>query len=264
MNNNKSTGLVRALLFGPNYTNTSYEVEYTESMIQELKTYIENNFPSCKSIRVLTDHSMIKPTRKNLLDSLKWLYKDIQDGQHVYFHFIGHGGHIFTSTNDLVVDIEKCVYTANGQILEKVTEEEITEILCENLPENSICFTVFDCCHPGIVIPLQYLYITPSTDTIIMKYFNENMKTNGQVLVLSCFQDLESLQHDVKQEDQQDFLGVLSIGLLDIWNAYGNSLKIRDLLWMLQHFLQYNNFMQIPQLSCGKPIDIHSEFNLNK
>lgn len=259
-----SVGLTRALLIGINYFNTSYEVDYSSSIIHEIKAYIEANFPSCKLIRILEENTKLRPTRKCIFDSLEWLYKDLQDGQHVYFHFIGHGGHVFTSDNHIVTDIDKYIYSVNGQLIEKITEQEIKEYLIENIPEHSICFTVFDCCHAGISIPQPYLILAPSTDTILLKYMYDFKETQGQLIILSCFQDTNSLQQDVLEEDQRDFMGVLSMALLDIWFTFGHVLKVKDLLWSIQHYLQYNNFIQIPQLSCGKPLDVHSILDLNK
>ena len=82
-------GLKRALLIGINYIDEpSNKLEGCINDVKNLKSQINKFYPKCNQFRVLTDDSTNlneKPTRKNILDGIQWLVKDLKRGENVYW-----------------------------------------------------------------------------------------------------------------------------------------------------------------------------------
>ena len=89
-------GLKKVLLIGINYLETpEYTLNGCINDVKNIKALLNKFYPKCSQFRILTDDSTnpsLKPTRKNIIESINWLVKDLKKGDSVYFHYSGHGG----------------------------------------------------------------------------------------------------------------------------------------------------------------------------
>jgi hypothetical protein len=124
-----SGGLKKVLLIGINY------IECPENTlngcindVKNIKGLLNKFYPNCTQFKVLTDYSTnpsLKPTIKNIIDSINWLVKDLKKGDSVYFHYSGHGGLTLDLNKDETSGNDSCIYPiCNGEV-EMITDDEL-------------------------------------------------------------------------------------------------------------------------------------------
>lgn len=160
-NGQQSTGMgkqTKALLIGINYFGSPAALRgciHDASNVYKLLTDTYGWKPG--SMRVLTDdnvHAM--PTRRNIIDSLRWLAAGVMPGDVLFLHFSGHGaqqhdpnGYEEDGMNETILP---CDFDQEGMI----SDELIGELLVRCLPANSRLIVVMDCCHSGTGIDLPF------------------------------------------------------------------------------------------------------------
>lgn len=129
--------------------------------VKNMQNYINTHqgySPQNQRILIDDDPSNM-PTRQNILEGMKWLVSGAQSGDHLFFHYSGHG----TSVKDVDGDEGKdgkdeaiCPvdYANAGLIL----DDDMHRILVESLPEGCSLVVVFDCCHSGTILDLPFVY----------------------------------------------------------------------------------------------------------
>ncbi|KAH9836349.1 caspase domain-containing protein [Rhodofomes roseus] len=102
-----------------------------------------------------------KPTRDNILDSMRALLREAQTGDHFVFHFSGHGDQIPNENGTeedgldeiiLPVDVE---LSPDGSALKNfIMDDTIHDILVDHTPPGAHFMMIFDCCHSGTAADL--------------------------------------------------------------------------------------------------------------
>ncbi len=253
-------GLKRALLIGVNYIGSQYELAGCINDVLNVQSHLGKFFPSCKDIKLLSDTSSIKPTKTNVLDSIKWLVTGLRPGENVLFHYSGHGGLVRDKNGDEVSGYDSTIYPYNGTDLEEITDDELRSLLANNIPAGCKCFVVLDCCHSGTAVDLRYRLDVSAPNRI---YYEENKrysKTAGQVLFLSGCRDVQVAADTVNKDNVP--CGALTWALLETWKKYGRAIKPKYLLWDVLEFLRVRGYDQKPQLSMGQYLDFNTVFDL--
>lgn len=252
--------LVRTLHVGINYKKTQYElygcINDATNMMSQLKTF----FPTMGESRLITDDTVVKPTKANILSALSWLVADIQPGQNVLFQFSGHGGQVRDTNGDEVEGYDECIYPVNGTQMEVITDDELKAVLAAKIPAGSKCFVILDCCHSGSAVDLRYLWQAPAVGSLTYTEDAKQAKTTGDVLFLSGCRDTEYAMDTVAKDSRP--CGAMTMALLDVWRSYGPGIKLKYLLWDVRQYLKTNGYTQIPQLSTGTFMDMNAVWNL--
>ena len=90
-------------------------------------------------------------TKTNILNYLKWLVKNSQPGDILYFHFSGHGSQVIvsdktnTSESDGLDEII-CPYDLNWN--DPLRDNDLNSII-QKIPNGVNVLFVLDCCHSG-------------------------------------------------------------------------------------------------------------------
>jgi hypothetical protein len=254
-------GLKRALLVGINYVNSQFELRGCINDVTNMTDHIKQLYPSCKEFRSLTDISEIKPSRANILSSINWLVSGLKPGEHVLFHYSGHGGLIRDVNGDELSGFDSCIYPFDGKNIEQITDDELRIQLADKIPAGCKCFVVLDCCHSGSAIDLRCRLQVPSELSLFFEELKQYPKTQGQVIFLSGCHDAQQAADTVNTANRP--CGALTWALIETWKKYGTNIKLKYLLWDILVFLRQRNYPQIPQLSLGQYIDFDTTFNLN-
>jgi len=265
LSNTNNQGLKKALLIGINYIeDPSNKLEGCINDVKNIKNQINRFYPNCTQFKILTDDSKNlsdKPTRKNIIDGINWLVKDLKYGDNVYFHFSGHGGLTIDLNNDEKTGMDSCIYPICDKNIEMILDDELKILLANKIPIGCKCFAVLDCCHSGSGLDLRCNIQSPSYGKLIVTQDNKYQKTNGSVIFLSGCMDSQTSADTVNHKAEPS--GALTNALIDVWNTYGMNLKFKHLLWDIRKLLKDRQYEQIPQLSCGNSLDINDLFNLN-
>jgi len=239
-----------ALLIGINYANTQHQLNGCINDVQSL-----NNFLITKhfnSINTLTDNTINKPTRNNILNAFKQLLNNSTSGDTLFFSYSGHGTY--------VKDTDKNEYTGYDQVLvpsdlNLITDDELNKIIHSHLKPNVELVVLMDCCFSGTVLDLKYNYIDSLFNNVNTEN-NNNKTTSGSVIMISGCSDIQT-SADAYLTNK--YCGAMTWAFL---NAYKKNITWKELLITMRETLNSSNFTQIPQLSSGKPLDINSVINV--
>lgn len=239
---------LKALIIGINYLNTISELYGCINDANHLQTYFTNKYNfNTNNLCLLTDNTIVKPTKQNILKKYKDLLINAKSGEKLFFTYSGHGSFRTDLNNDENDGKDELLITIDKQ---SISDDELKTIIDENLPEDVTLFVIFDCCHSGTLMDLKYNYLAGNEDLVI----NENIsETKSNVFLISgCFDAQTSADAYIDSK----FQGALTWSLLKTINENTN-LTWKDLLINMRTLLnpRYN---QIPQLSSGKLIDINS------
>ncbi|KXS12938.1 hypothetical protein M427DRAFT_501775 [Gonapodya prolifera JEL478] len=163
----KVQGGRKSLLIGINYVGQAKaELKGCWNDVKNMRGFISGPpfcFPTDEEhMRVLTDEpgasSDCRPTRRNILDAMKWLVEDIGEGDSRFFHFSGHGVQREDNDADEEDGFDESIlpvdYTAQGPIL----DDELNRILVRSIPPTARLTCIFDSCHSGTVLDLPFVY----------------------------------------------------------------------------------------------------------
>ncbi|ORX57889.1 hypothetical protein BCR36DRAFT_580459 [Piromyces finnis] len=157
-------GNKKALLIGINYIGQQYQLSGCINDVQHIKEVITTKFgfsDSPDKMVILTDDQKDPtkiPTRKNMLNAMRWLVQGCQPGDSLFFHYSGHGSQKKDQDGDEVDGYDETIlpvdYKKSGQII----DDEMNAIMVRPLPEGVRLTAIFDSCHSGTALDLPYVY----------------------------------------------------------------------------------------------------------
>ncbi|KAI9204859.1 peptidase C14, caspase domain-containing protein [Polychytrium aggregatum] len=154
--------LCQALLIGINYIGGKSPLNGCINDVQNVRNWLLHRNPAYgQNMLVLTDDQQDPskiPTRANMLNAFRWLAADARPGDHLFFHYSGHGatqknldGTEASGFDETLVPVD---YERAGQIV----DDDVHAILCKPLPQGCNLVAFMDCCHSGTVFDLPYTY----------------------------------------------------------------------------------------------------------
>jgi hypothetical protein len=246
-------GLVKALFIGIQYQAIpSVALQSCIQDIENSKQKIQELYPDCASIRVLTESSELKPTRKNILESIAWLVEDIKPGQHIFFHYSGHGGQLVDKSGAYKSIFENCIYPCKGKKLQIILDDEIRKALIEKVPKGSKCFIVMDSYSGNATISLEHTWQTTEDHTLYYVQDLEMPSLEGKIIVLSSCQTEDApISHEAIYSQTG---GVLSSILPQILDKNNDQLEMKDYMWSILKTLKARGCAKIPLISASRPM----------
>lgn len=251
----------KALCIGINYKSQDGQlrgcVNDAWNMAEFLKSFW--NYAN-EDIMVLTDEPYnlkYMPTKRNILSALRWLVKDAQTGDCLFFHYSGHGGRIIDLDGRPVdshrVDgFEKAIQPVDWEHAGEIVAEDLYDVMVKPLPTGCRLNALFDSCYSGTVLDLPYIYRTnghlkrhDANSRALTKYPQAHV-----VLFASCSDFQRSGGVIIRGGE---FLGAMS-------SAFISSLTTDPTQTYLQVLVSVQDILrrtqrQTPQLSSSYPID---------
>ena len=237
-----------ALLVGINYFKTKYELQGCINDTNSINLFISNyNF---QKISILTDNTVKKANRNNILDEFKNLLINSRAGDVLLFFYSGHGSYILDKNNN-----EK---SGNDQVIipcdfKEIIDDELKNIIQANLKKDVTLIALFDCCHSGSILDLKYQYM----DSLDKNNFTENeneSETIGNVIMISGCSDVQTSNDATINNKNQ---GAMTWAFLEAFKSQKN-ITWRQLLINMRDLLQKSKFDQTPQLTSGSFFNIDS------
>ena len=241
----------KALMVGINYRNTNNELRGCINDVNSLKNFLNQEHKLANhNILTLTDDTLLKPTRNNILEKYKDLLINSEKGDILYFTYSGHGSYTFDINRDeldgkdeLLVSIDK-----SG-----IKDDELKQIADKYLKEGVTLFVLFDCCHSGTLLDLKYRYLT-TTDYNEVIINDKNTEAKGNLFFISGSSDSQT---SADAYINKKFQGAMTWSFLKSVNSKPD-LTWKELLLKMRELLK-NNYTQVPQFSTNKLIDINSK-----
>ncbi|PNX70656.1 metacaspase-1-like protein, partial [Trifolium pratense] len=99
------------------------------------------------------------PTRRNIVESLKWLVKDCQSGDSLVFYFSGHGMQQPADDKEDEIDgLDETICPVDFIREGMITDNEINSTIVEPLKNGVKLHAIIDACHSGTTLDLMHVY----------------------------------------------------------------------------------------------------------
>ncbi|KAI0080416.1 hypothetical protein K474DRAFT_1637636 [Panus rudis PR-1116 ss-1] len=276
----RCTGRRKAVCIGINYPGQSFQLYGCVNDAKNVHRFLtsKHNYKA-EDIWLLTDDSRDSraiPTRKNILAAMRWLVKDAQPNDALFFHYSGHGGQVKDTDGDEVDGYDEVIFPLDYKSTGVITDDVMNSIMVTTLPTGCRLTALFDSCHSGSILGksrLGYIamWLILGSHTADLPYLYH---TNGRVKksqVREKHRKRKGTQADVISwsgcKDSQTSADTVEDGVATgaMSFAFMTSLKsnphqtYQQLLRSVREVLK-KNYSQKPQLSSSHRIDTNLKF----
>ncbi|KAF8433657.1 caspase domain-containing protein, partial [Boletus edulis BED1] len=158
----RCTGRKKALCIGINYIGQKRELHGCINDIKNVKRFLTRQwgFKDGDIVMLMdqTTNPRQLPTRKNMIDAMKWLVKDARPHDSLFFHYSGHGGQIPDTHGDETNGFDEVIYPVDYKKAGVIIDDELHRIMVKPLPRGCRLTAVFDSCHSGTTLDLPFMY----------------------------------------------------------------------------------------------------------
>lgn len=163
------TGKKKAVLIGVSYNDGEDMLQGTVTDVRNATSMLKNYYGFKDSeILILMEKSHSRfsfmqrnrkePTRENILEGMRWLVNDSEEGDFLFFLFSGHG----TTVEDLDGDEDDCwdeaIVPVDSEENGVIVDDEMYDVMVKNVAKGARLFAVFDCCFSGTILDLPFHY----------------------------------------------------------------------------------------------------------
>lgn len=238
-----------ALLIGINYIGTENELSGCINDVIDINNLLtEYNFDT---ITMLTDNTIQKPTRNNILESFTSLLKNAKSGDTLLFYYSGHGSYKKDLNAEEVTGYDQMIIPID---LQSIVDDDLKNIIQNNLPNGATLIAFFDSCFSGSVLDLPYTYMDSLDNNNVTENANQ-VETTGNVIMISGCSDVQT-SADALINNKNN--GAMSWAFLEAFKKNNKDISWRNLLVQMRELLRKSTFSQIPQLSSGSYLNIDS------
>ncbi|KAH7905001.1 caspase domain-containing protein [Hygrophoropsis aurantiaca] len=259
----KCTGRKKALCIGINYKGQNRELRGCLNDVRNVKKFLTSYWGYRDGDIVMlvdeTENPRQMPTRKNILDGMRWLVKDAKPHDSLFFHYSGHGGQIPDQDGDEVDGFDEVIYPVDYKKSGIIVDDEMHRIMVKSLPMGCRLTAVFDSCHSGTALDLPYIY--HSNGRLKGSHISPSARaakaTSADVISFAACRDDQTSADTVQ--------GGVAVGAMSY--AFVTALvrkpsqTYQELLRSIRDILR-DRYKQKPQLSSSHPIDTNLRFIL--
>ena len=263
----------RALLVGINYLGSQYKLNGCINDVNNMASFLQTQLGyETKNIVMLTDYTLVKPTRANILKGFDSLIKVLKSGDEAFFQYSGHGCKIPDYNRDEESGYDSAIapidFTRSGFI----SDDLIRTNLIQKVPRGAKLYVILDACHSGTACDLRYKYddssylqkntALPATyipsDWALkqtMYEFKRYSKTAGEVYCISGCQD-DQTSADAYIQSEKTFNGALTYIMLSLLKSSDlKTLKWKHLLKDICCNEKVQGYTQRTAITSGNPLN---------
>jgi hypothetical protein len=241
----------KACLVGINYTGTENQLQGCMNDVQKMKNLLILKYGyDPRNIQLITEATLIKPTRKNIILQFANLLKNATAGDTLVFFFSGHGYHIPDMNNDEADGFDEIIITSENHY---IVDDEFKAIIQSYLRPDVQLFGFFDSCHSGTIFDLRFEYLID--ENLDQKTCPQTIETPGQVILLSSCRDE---QQSVDANINGTFNGAMTFALVDILSKPKEDVTWYEVFKTLRLMVKQMGFAQVAQMSTGRDLDIRT------
>lgn len=270
-----SGGRVRGLFIGINYRGMRVQLGgCINDVTMLLGTLNAIHFPLQEAC-ILVDDPNFKgcsgaPTRENIITHMQWLVHDARPGDVFFFHYSGHGSQTEDRSGDEADGLDETLVPLDYQRAGCIIDDDIYAIMIERLPPGARLTAVIDCCHSGTILDLPYEYAGFGQGQFRMLHQPPHPPHHAPDVVL--FSGCADNQTSADVGNATSFGNANQHGKGTSGGAATNAfshaltntkgLSYVQLLEAMRAVLRERRYVQVPQMSSTKPIDLRTPFSL--
>jgi len=259
----------KALLIGINYIGSRGELNGCINDVINIKKFLKEEFQFQDSeIRVMTEvaeSSCNLPTKKNILAGFDWLIENNDENSNLFLHFSGHGTYMIDHSGDEVDGYDEAICPLDYATAGMIVDDDIHDILIKPLKMGAHLFFICDSCHSGTMADLKYTYYISRCETSTSYTVNSDANYRPTacdvILISGCTDDQTSADAIIQGKAQ----GALTFSFLQTYRklkAENKPLTYKRLMKNILIEIRKRGFTQIPQISTGKFMDLHSTIRI--
>lgn len=259
--------LKKALLVGINYIGTNNQLNGCINDILNVQRILTTQYHyNPNNILILTDYTIYKPTKANIIAAFNWLTSSITAKNfnpsivneittgHFYFHYSGHGTQITENKSkaDAICPLD---FASVGML----SDQEISQYLTHKIDAQSKLISTIDACHSANCFDLDWTCIPyPLYLGYSFKKISNFPPTNGEVIMLSGCQDNQTSSDLIVNGQDQ---GALTCTLLNVLAKNNYNISYEELLHQIRSEINTLS-KQTPALSFGKKCILTDNYTL--
>lgn len=231
------------------------------------------------NIQLLTDETLVKPTKSETLKAMDWLVKDAKAGDSLWFSQSSHGSQQRDTNGDETDRLDETLVPLDYKTAGMITDDEVRRRLVDTLPAGVKLTAVLDLCHSATGMDLLWKFEDKSryiksgkptvynssewlTATTVSKT-GRYAESKADVVCISGCRD-NSYSADAFEEGRAQ--GALTYGLLKSLNnlrkAGKTTVSLQRLLKDISCLLLIKKYEQKPQLSTGRKTALEAPFKI--
>ncbi|KAF3658760.1 metacaspase-1 [Capsicum chacoense] len=150
----------RALLCGVTYKAEKFRLKGTLHDVHSMGDLLLRKFNfSDDSILILAEEEAYKPpTKRNILESFKWLMEDLKSGDSMVFYFKGYGLRQPDFNDDELDGFDEMICPLDFRTEGMISDNAINDILVKPLIPGVTLHAIVDACHSGTILDLPWVY----------------------------------------------------------------------------------------------------------
>lgn len=110
-------------------------------------------------VELTDDGSGMQPTKANVLNAFHQFSGSARPGDHLFFHYSGHGGQMKDQDGDELTGQDQTLVPLDYQTAGQIRDDDVFGALCTPMPEGAKMTCVIDCCHSGTIMDLPYVFV---------------------------------------------------------------------------------------------------------
>lgn len=256
-----TTPLKRALLIGINYTGTSQQLNgCINDVIEVEKLLVSLKYSEIVSLTDTTANLRTnkRPTRENIISWMKTMMEKTKDKDTLVVYYSGHGSYTTDRNSDETDGKDELICPVDYATNKGITDDEMNSLFINNLHSGAKLRCIFDCCHSGSILDLQYRYAQFRRQEI-----DSARATTKNIICLSgCKDDQYSYETWVGKAR-----GALSVNFITaakriLEGPPGTSSTWADLCNMVRENFESINEIQYPQISTTQIEYLNGNFDI--
>jgi len=257
----RCTGGRKALCIGINYTGQSNPLQgCVDDAKNVYKFLMENHSYPRSNIIVLTDDNSnprSQPTQKNIVNAMRWLVDGAHADDALFIHYSGHGGRTRDLDGDELDGWDEVIFPVDYKTSGIITDDVLHNTLVTPLPAGCRLTAVFDSCHSGSILDLNYeFHSNGRVKSSPVALASQKAKASPADVV--CFSGCKDTQTSADTVQGGVAVGAMSYAYLKVLKA-NPQISYIDLLRGVRDILK-KKYSQKPQLSATHELDIKRSF----
>jgi len=258
-------GRKRAVTVGINYLGLQCQlsgcINDSDTIIHLLVTEFGYDVADIRQLR--DDRHQGMPTRRNITTALQWLVAGAKEGDHLFFHYSGHGSQQRDAGGDEMDGKDETLVPVDYQQNGMLSDDELRQILVASLPKGVRLTVILDCCHSGTALDLPYKVAIKDGDIVDIKKKLPHQiaaRSQGDVVMISgCMDTQTSADVGGGSLGNSQPAGAMTTAFKTIITRRKDA-SYHQVISEMRQFLRSQRFSQVPQLSSEHFLNLTSCF----